>query len=204
MGDVDRPLVLACAALVRELRTVLDANGLADAVDVDFLPAPLHNRPDRIVPAIELRLEDEPPDRPVFLGYADCGTGGLLDALIASSRRSITRLPGAHCYEFFAGAEFERLHEEEVGTFFLTDFLAKHFDALIWRGLWLDRHPELRDAFFGNYRRVALLTQSGDDAVVEASERAAELLGLDLVVVATGIEPFASAVRASIAEVIDR
>lgn len=197
----NRPLVLACGAVVRELRAVLDQDGIADTVDVEFLPAPLHNRPERIVPAIQRRLATEPPDRPVFLGYADCGTGGGLDAFISTSERRISRIAGNHCYEFFAGDRFTELYEEDIGTFFLTDFLAKHFDALIWKGLWLDEHPELIDAFFGHYHRVALLTQSGDDAVVTASRRAAELLGLDHVIVTTGLEPFHRAVRVSLERV---
>ena len=93
--------------------------------------------------------------------------------------RVSTRLPGAHCYEVFAGSEqFAALCDEEPGTFFLTDFLARHFDALVWQGLGLDRHPELRDMYFGNYRRVVLLSQSEDEDVVAAGRRGAELLGL--------------------------
>ncbi len=196
---MSRPLVLACGALVRELRAVLGRDGLADQVDVEFLPAPLHNRPERIVPAIEARLAAEPIDRRVFLGYADCGTGGLLDGYIESTDRLITRLPGSHCYEFFAGGDrFAALHEEELGSFYLTDYLAKHFDALIWQGLGLDRHPELRDLYFGSYRRVVLLTQTGSEAVIAAGEHAAERLGLDFVVERTGLDPFAAAVSISV------
>lgn len=194
-------LVLACGALVRELRSVLTASGLSDLVDVEFLPAPLHNRPERIVPAIDERLATLEPDRPVVLGYADCGTGGLLDAYIDGSERAITRLPGAHCYEFFAGAErFAALHEAELGTLFLTDFLAKHFDALIWQGLGLDRHPELLGLMFGNYRRVVLLAQSGDPAVEAAAREAADRLGLTFDVEHTGLEPFAEPVRVQITQ----
>jgi hypothetical protein len=191
-----RPLVLACGALVRELRAVLEQDGLSDAVDVVYLPAPLHNHPERIVPELEARLVDLDPNRHVFLGYADCGTGGGLDAFIERSERSITRLPGAHCYEFFAGAaRFGALHEEEFGTFYLTDFLAKHFVALIWQGLGIEQHPELRDMYFGNYRRVVLLSQDDNASVVEAGRAAAELLGLDFVHEPTGLEQFARPVR---------
>ena len=139
----------------------LTAQGLADAVEVTYLPANLHNRPERIVPELEPLLDQAAAQgRNVFIAYADCGTGGALDALLERHPEA-TRLPGSHCYEFFSGAEqFAAMHEEELGTFFLTDFLAKHFDALMWQGLGLDRHPQLRDMYFGNYRRVVLISQT--------------------------------------------
>lgn len=190
------PLVLACGALVRELRTVLHQEGLAGTIDVEFLPASLHNRPERIVPALAARLVDVAPDRPVFLGYADCGTGGALDSWIERSGRTITRLPGAHCYEFFAGVErFGELHADEPGTFYLTDFLARHFDALVWQGLGLDRHPQLRESYFGNYRRLVLLSQTDDPAIVDAGRAASGRLGLEFVHVHTGLDPFRAPVR---------
>lgn len=199
MTPLDRPFVLACGALVRELRAVLEHDGLADAVEVAFLPAPLHNRPERIVPAIEARLADVDPGRPIFLGYADCGTGGLLDAWIESTERNVTRLPGSHCYEFFAGAErFAELHEEEFGTFYLTDFLARHFDSLVWKGFGIERHPELRDMYFANYRRVVLLSQTDDPAVIDFAKAAAAKLELEFVHEHTGLEPFAEPVRLAI------
>ncbi len=194
-----RPLVLACGALVRELRSVLAASELDEVVDVDFLPAPLHNRPEGIVPAIEDRLADVDPERPVVLGYADCGTGGMLDAYIDRSERTITRLPGSHCYEFFAGAErFAAVHDDELGTFVLTDFLAKHFDALIWQGYDLEAHPELITVLFGNYRRVVLLSQSDVPAVVDAARDAADRLGLACEHVHVGLERFAGPVEVAI------
>ena len=200
---MNKPLLLACGALVRELRAVLDQEGLTEAVEVEYLPAPLHNHPDRIVPEIEARLAGIDLDRQIFLGYADCGTGGMLDAFIERSERPITRLSGDHCYEFFAGsARFAALHEEEFGTFYLTDFLAKHFVALIWRGLGIEQHPELRDMYFANYRRVVLLSQTDDGAGVEAGRLAAELLGLAFVHEHTGLEPFARPVRVAISAAV--
>ena len=162
MGMTVAPLVIACGALATELRSVLSSQGLAGAVEITYLPANLHNRPERIVPELEPLLAAAAlGDRPVFVAYADCGTGGALDALLAQ-HPGVTRLPGSHCYEFFSGAEqFAAMHEEELGTLFLTDFLAKHFDALLWQGLGLDRHPQLRDMYFGNYRRVVLISQIG-------------------------------------------
>jgi hypothetical protein len=189
------PLVLACGALARELRAVLGVDDLVDFVEVDYLPAPLHNRPEGIVPAIEERLRDEPLDRRVLLGYADCGTGGLLDAWIDSTPRHVRRLPGAHCYAFLSGLdEFDQLHSAELGTFFLTDFLARHFDALVWAGLGLDRHPELRDTYFAAYTRVILLTQGDEAEVREAAKAAARRLALPLEIIVTGREHLREAV----------
>jgi Protein of unknown function (DUF1638) len=191
-------LVLACGALVAELRAVLGEQGLSDAVEVRYLPAALHNRPERIVPALQAELATLAPsddsdtspahpdqtaqtrgeDRRVLIGYADCGTGGLLDAWI-DTMSNVTRLPGAHCYELFSGAQlFAAMHDEAPGTFYLTDFLARHFDALVWQGLGLGRHPELRDAYFGNYTRLMLISQSTDPAVIESGRQAAGRLGL--------------------------
>lgn len=176
------PLIVACGALAGELRAVLSQLAAPGDVEVRLLPAPLHNRPERIVPALRSELERE-VGRRVLVGYADCGTGGMLDAYLDESRRAgadVDRLPGAHCYEMFAGHElFAALQHDEPGTFYLTDFLARHFDALVWQGLGLDRHPELMATYFGNYRRVVLLSQSADADVVGAGRRAAEQLQLD-------------------------
>lgn len=178
MSDEHRPLVIACGALATELRDVLAHSGLTDVVEVRYLPANLHNRPEGIVPALKEHLDGR-GSRPTLVGYADCGTGGALDTFLLQYP-DVQRLPGAHCYEFFAGSElFAQLHDEEPGTFYLTDFLAKHFTALVWEGLGLDRHPHLRDTYFGNYKRVMLLSQSDDPAVVLVGERAAVQLGLE-------------------------
>ena len=195
-----RPLVLACGALVAELRAVLQANGLTDGVEVRYLPANLHNRPGGIVPGLRelLAAHDPDGDRTVLIGYADCGTGGGLDALLAE-RPNLHRLPGNHCYEFFAGTPaFEAMAEAELGTFYLTDFLAKHFDALVWQGLGLDRHPELRDTYFGNYTRVVLLSQTTDVEVEAAGRRGAEQLGLAFEHRHVGLGHFAQAVTLTV------
>jgi hypothetical protein len=171
--------IVACGALAGELRAVLAAQGLGDRIEIRYLPANLHNRPEGIVPAVEAVLV-EWADRKVFVAYADCGTGGGLDELLGR-HPGVERLPGAHCYEMFAGADlFSRLHDTEPGTFYLTDFLARHFEALVWQGLGLDRHPELAPLYFGNYRRVVLLGQSGAAAVTAAAVDAAARLGLPL------------------------
>ena len=105
------------------------------------------------------------------------------------------RLPGAHCYEFFAGSEFfAQVQDEEPGTFYLTDFLAKHFDSLVWQGLGLDRHPELRDSYFGSYRRVVLLSQSRDPAIEAHGRQAAAMLGLEFEQRHVGLHSFENAI----------
>ena len=200
---MSRPLVIACGALVAELRAVLAANALSDAVEVRYLPANLHNRPERIVPELLLLLDEHDPqtDRTILIGYADCGTGGGLDRLLAA-RPNLQRLPGSHCYEFFSGsAPFAALAEAELGTFYLTDFLAKHFDALVWQGLGLDVHPDLLSTYFGNYTRLVLLSQTQDPAVVAAAEQAARRLGLHFEHHHVGLEPFAQAVTLTLRKV---
>ncbi len=174
-----KPLVIACGALATDLRAVLCVDGMDGPIDVHYLPANLHNRPDKIVPHLRpLLREATEAGRSVFVAYADCGTGGLLDALLAE-HPGVQRLPGAHCYEFFAGSDaFATLSEQALGTFYLTDFLAKHFDALLWAGLGLDLHPELRDAYFASYTRVVHLAQTHDAAVTERARVAADRLGL--------------------------
>ena len=199
MGSRRSVLVIACGALVRELRMTLDQ---LDDVDicVEYLPAPLHNRPERIPDAVRAVIGAHAGrvDH-VLLGYADCGTGGRLDALIDElGAVSISRLPGSHCYEFFAGTEaFTALHDAEPGTFYLTDYLARHFDALVIGTLGLDRHPELRDAYFGNYRRLCFLSQTDDPELLATARAAADRLELAFIHQPTGLAPFAAALRRS-------
>src|SRR4029079_13041149 len=153
-----RTLVIACGALTRELRAVLaQIPGAEGRCTVAYLPANLHNRPSEIPDAVAAAadLAGEDVDR-IFVAYADCGTGGRLDPVV--ERLGATRLPGAHCYEVFAGAAtFAGWSETQPGTFYLTDSLARHFDALVVAGLGLDAHPELRDTYFAHYRRLVLL-----------------------------------------------
>jgi hypothetical protein len=179
-------LVIACGALAQELGRTVELNGLAN-VTVDYLPGRLHNRPEGIPEAIESKLGQRRHayDR-VLLGYGDCGTGGRLDELCR--RLDLERLPGSHCYEFYTGsAEFAALHDTEPGTFYLTDYLARHFDAIVMASLGLDRHPELLELYFGNYRRLVHLAQTEDPVIEAKARRAADILGLEFHSVATGI-----------------
>ena len=173
--DQPRVLVVGCGALAREL--VALTKDLPN-VDITCLPATLHNRPGGIPAAVRERIRRRRAgyDR-VFVAYADCGTGGLLDPVIAEE--GVERLAGAHCYEFYATSpEFAKLVEDEPATFFLTDFLARNFDRLVIKGLGLDRHPELRDQYFGNYQRLVYLAQTDDPALTATARRAARRLGL--------------------------
>jgi len=192
-----RPLVLACGALAGDLRAVLRADGLEEHVDVEYLPANLHNRPDRIAPALQPRLEAAAAaGRPTFVAYADCGTGGALDAMIARFP-GVERLPGAHCYEVFAGsAEFAALADAEPGTFWLTDFLARNFERLVIRGLGIDRHPELQATYFAHYQGVVFLSQTDDPDLLVLARRAAERLGLAFEHRPTGVRNLAAPIEA--------
>jgi hypothetical protein len=170
-------LVIACGALAREIVALKRLNGWS-AVTVECLPPELHNRPEQIPAAVQtaIRAARGRYER-IFVAYADCGTGGMLDVMLASE--GIARLPGAHCYEFFAGsALFAELSNAEPGTFYLTDFLVRHFDRLVIEGLGIDRHPELLPEYFRNYRRLLYLVQSPDAALSEAARVAALRLGL--------------------------
>ena len=180
-----RLAVLACGAVAREVLAAIRANGWDD-VAVVCLPASLHQTPGRIAGAVDEALGDLTRRyEAVFVAYADCGTAGALDAVLA--RHDVERLPGAHCYGFFAGGDaWERMQEEEPGTFYLTDFLARHFDALVWRGLGLDRHPDLAADVFRNYRRLVYLAQTDDEELAARARTAADRLGLELDVRFTG------------------
>jgi len=191
-------LVVGCGALGRELVALTrDLPG----VDLTCLPADLHNRPERIPEAVAGRLRSRGGDYDrVFVAYADCGTGGLLDRLLETEFEGVERIPGAHCYEFYAGeAAFAALQDEEVGTFYLTDFLARNFDRIVWRGLGLEDHPELLPTYFGNYRRLVYLAQTEDVELVERARSAADRLGLAFEHRQTGLGDLATAIRTAAA-----
>lgn len=172
---MSRPAVIACGALALDVRRIARRRGW----EVQVLPVPalLHNQPERIAPAVAAVCEGR---EVVAVAYGDCGTYGGLDGL------GVPRLYGDHCYDVFAGDEVRAALEEEPGTYFLTDFLARTFEHTVWRELGLDRYPELRDEYFGNYTRVMWLAQRPTPATRRAAERAAGRLGLPLVVVEVG------------------
>ncbi len=163
--------VVACGALAIDVRRIARRRGWE--VKVVPVPALLHNHPDRIGDAVAALSAQHDV---VAVAYGDCGTYGALDRL------SFPRLEGDHCYDVFAGAEVQAALREEPGTYFLTDFLARTFEHTVWRELGLDRYPELRDDYFGNYTRVLWLAQRPTPATRVCAERAAERLRLPLVV----------------------
>jgi hypothetical protein len=185
-----RTLVIACGALAREFLALKAANGWRH-LDITCLPAILHNRPQEIPEAVRRKIRSARPRYDSILClYGDCGTGGRLDAVLAEE--GVERIDGPHCYAFYAGIDrLDALMKEEVGTFFLTDYLARHFDRLVWRGLGLDRHPELLADYFRHYRRVVYLAQMPDSRLEEMAAAAARRLGLPLEIRKTGLEGMA-------------
>ncbi len=193
-----RVLVIGCGALAREL---VELTRALPNVDVACLPPSLHNRPGGIPGAVLAKIHATRArgrHASIFVAYADCGTGGLLDRMLEDE--GVERIPGAHCYESFAGrGNFARLAEEEPATFWLTDFLARNFERLVIRGLGIDRHPELEALYFGNYRRVVYLSQTDDPGLLALAHAAADRLGLVFEHRHTGYGELATSIAAVIA-----
>ena len=200
MGTAPRVLVIACGALAREIAALRAANDWPH-LDVRCLPAELHNRPERIPGAVRAAIRaNRERYATVFVAYGDCGTGGALDEVLREE--NVERIPGAHCYEFFAGSEaFASLADEEPGTFYVTDFLLRHFDRLVIRGLGLDRHPQLAIHYFGNYRRLVYLAQVDAPERIRAAQAAAARLGLAFEHRITGYGGLETTLRATIARI---
>ena len=173
-----KTLIIACGALAREIVELTRANGWS-AFYVQCLPPELHNRPERIPAAVEAQIvAHRDRYREIFVAYGDCGTGGLLDAVLAT--HGVERLPAAQCYEALASAPvFAELSAAEPGTFYLTDFLLRHFERLVTRGLGLDRHPELASEYFRNYRRLTYLAQREQPGALERARAIASALRLE-------------------------
>jgi len=172
-----RLLLLACGALAHEVLALKAANGWSH-MDLTCLPANLHLYPERITTAVEAAVLKHRADYDdIFVLYADCGTGGLLKA--KCDDLGVNMLEGPHCYSFFEGNEaFARRGEDEITAFYLTDFLVRQFDAFVWRPMGLDRHPELRDIYFGNYTKLVYQAQTHDPALVKMARDHAARLGL--------------------------
>lgn len=170
-------LLLACGALAREILALIRANGW-DHLSLACLPAILHNTPDAIPDAVEAAVaEHRAAFDQIFVVYADCGTGGRLQALC--ERLGVEMVDGPHCYSFFEGNEaFAAKSEAEFTAFYLTDFLVRQFDAFVTRPLGLDRHPELREMYFGHYDRLIYQAQTDDPELTEKAQACADALGL--------------------------
>jgi hypothetical protein len=172
-----RIAVIACGALAADVRRI--ARRRRWLIDIHPVPALLHNRPEQIPGEVDARLAELSADYDrVAVAYGDCGTYGALDAVV--SRREVHRLQGQHCYDLVGREEVRESLEEEPGTYFLTDFLARTFEHTVLRELGLDRHPELRDDYFGHYKRVLWLAQRPTLGTKLAAERAAAALNLPL------------------------
>ncbi len=171
--------VIACGALAREILAINETNGLAH-IDLTCLAASLHNHPDKIPAAVEAAILEAQADgfEHIYIAYADCGTGGLLDAVC--QKYNVERIAGPHCYSFFWGNEaFAARDEDDIYTFFLTDFLARQFRAFIVEPLKLEQHPELIEMMFGRYNKLVYLVQEPNAELDKRAEDAARFLGLE-------------------------
>jgi hypothetical protein len=191
-----RTLVIACGALIAELRAVIELNGWVH-LELTGIPADYHVTPDKIPAAVEAKIRaGRARYAHILVGFGDCGTRGALDEMLV--REGVSRIEGAHCYAFYAGLDaFEAMHDDEPGTFYLTDFLVRHFEALTLRGLELDKHPELKASYFGNYKRIVYLAQLPDAEKLGQAEAIAAWFDLPLVVRETGLTGLESFLQAS-------
>ena len=174
---VQKTLFITCGAIAREVIAIKTLNKFSN-VEVSCLPASWHNSPEKITPAIKKKIRTAKTKFVrIFVLYGDCGTGGELDKLI--EEEGVTRIPGPHCYEFFMGREeFEEAHADEPGCFYLTDYLARHFDRVVLKGLGLDRFPELLFEYFKNYKKLIYIAQTDDSSLELKARQAADRLGL--------------------------
>ena len=170
-------VIIACGALAKEIVELQRLNNWTH-IDLRCIPAQIHNYPKKIAGLVEEKIiAAKKEGRKIFVAFADCGTGGQLDSLI--EHHKVERLPGAHCYEFYASTPvFNELMNEELGTFFLTDFLARHFESLILEGMGINKYPELKEMYFANYKKLTYLSQSQNPELLERAKKAAECLNL--------------------------
>jgi len=188
--------LLICGALGKEVKAIVDGHGWE--VDVYGVPAMHHFYPKKIVEAVDRRLAELAPRYgQVVVVYGDCGTAGALEPILA--RYGSVQLRGPHCYEMFAGADFDRLVDERPATFFLTDWLVRNFERAVVRGLGIDRYPELKAVYFRNYTDLLYLAQFPDERLLGRAREIAEYLGLSLEVRPTGL----GALETRLAELVE-
>ncbi|TCL09349.1 uncharacterized protein DUF1638 [Shimia isoporae] len=175
--NTNRVLLLACGALAREILDLIELNNWSH-MDLTCLPAIFHIHPEKIAPAVrEAVTKHRSKYEEIFVVYADCGTGGVLEQTCQDL--GVEMIAGPHCYSFFEGnARFAEIAEDEFTAFYLTDFLVRQFDAFVWKPMGLDRHPELRDMYFGNYTKLVYQAQTEDAALSAKAKECAERLGL--------------------------
>jgi len=190
----DKILVISCGAIARELVRIKKLNQW-DHLEFQCLPPELHNQPAQIPGAVKSKIESQAGlYRKIFVAYAGCGTGGALDEVL--DKHGVERIPGAHCYEFFAGSDqFQSIAEAEPGSFYLTDFLTRHFDRLVIRGLGMDRLPQLKTMYFGNYKRIVYLAQAESRELQAMAREHADYLGLDYEYHACGNTPLSQVLQ---------
>ncbi|TMV13380.1 DUF1638 domain-containing protein [Arenibacterium halophilum] len=186
-------LVIACGALAREILAITRTAGWTH-VDLACLPAILHNHPEKIAERVRTAvLRARETYKAVFVAYADCGTGGALKKVC--DELGVEMISGPHCYSFFEGNAAFSAHEDEITAFYLTDFLARQFDAFVWKPLGLDRHPELIEMYFGNYTKLVYQSQIDDPALLARAQSCADRLGLDFEHRRTGFGELESSLR---------
>jgi hypothetical protein len=192
-GD-GRVLLIACGALAREIVELIEKNRWT-GFDVACLPAKWHNTPQYIPEGVRAKIRaNKGRYRNIFVLYGDCGTGGLLDRVL--EEEGVERIAGPHCYAFFSGNEaFAAQAEDEITAFYLTDYLARHFDKLVWQGLGIADHPELLEMYFGNYTKLVYLAQTRDPKLQMKARAAAARLGLDYEYRETGYGELESGMR---------
>ncbi|MGN6466029.1 MAG: DUF1638 domain-containing protein [Rhizobiaceae bacterium] len=177
--DPEKVLVIACGMIAREVLAVKERLGLHH-VELTCLPAEFHYRPDRIAPAMDAAILEARAEgyEHIFVGYGDCGTGGMLDKVL--DKHGVVRMPGPHCFAFYQGMDaFAKVAEDDMMSFYMTDFLCRQFEAFFIKPLGLDKHPELARDFFGNYEKVVYLAQTDDPELEKVAMDAARMLGLE-------------------------
>ena len=185
MDGNGQTLPICCSTTAREILAITNANGL-DYMKVKSLPASLHNTMQFIPKRVRKKIKANRNEYERILAlYSDCGTGGRLQNVL--DEEGVEGIGGAHCYQMYAGSNaFATITRDEIGCFFLTDYLTQHFDRLVIQGLGLDKHPELRDSYFANYKKVVYLAQRDDPKLRDLAALAANQLELDLEIRQTG------------------
>lgn len=201
-ADISRVRVIACGMIAREILAIRQDLGF-EHIELKCLPAMYHHYPAKIAPAVEkaiIAAQEDGVDE-IFIGYADCGTGGELDRVC--EKYGVQRVAGPHCFSFYSGNErFESQWDDDMTSFFMTDFLARHFETFLVKPLGLDRHPELKDIYFGNYRKMIFIAQTENSDLSAKAEAAAAFLGLHYERRFTGYGDLTAALRKAAAVAI--